>query len=282
MMTASTRVTTDIDPGFAMVSEKWIIDGGEGTPWSDAGTTTRWTDLGDSWHGFALAVPEDAVTADATALGTNGAFTQVRRIDLITGATSDQTPPVGTGSPPPGSRSESSALSPAAESVVGSPTSTASSMSPVASAGASGIDAFACADSADGLGMSDVGFGLAGVEFRHDTLGGLCLLDASTGASSYAPLRSGAISNAAITAPGTVIDQVSAKQSTARFVWGAVTSDVVTLRSMAEDGVAFAVSGGLVEWGGSRVFLIQAPATGAVTLTAIGGSGQTVDTVTLP
>ena len=66
MMSAATRVTTDIDPGFAIASEMWMVDGGEGTPWSDAGTTTRWTSLGNGWHGFALAVPDDAVTVQAT------------------------------------------------------------------------------------------------------------------------------------------------------------------------------------------------------------------------
>ena len=105
MMSAATRVTTDIDPGFAIASQTWIIDAGEGTPWSDAGTTTRWTSLGNGWSGFALAVADDAVTAEATSLGVNGEFTQVRTIDLSTGNTSDDAPPVGTALPSPWSSS---------------------------------------------------------------------------------------------------------------------------------------------------------------------------------
>ncbi|HEY7814900.1 MAG TPA: hypothetical protein VIC62_16765 [Nakamurella sp.] len=275
MMSASTRVTTDIDPGFAIADEMWMVDSGEGTPWSDAGTTTRWTSLGKGWHGFALALPDDAVTAQASTLGANGEFTQVRTIDLSSGHASDDAPPVGTAVPSRWTSSPAGGSTPGSQSEVpaGGPT------------GDTSLAATPCATrTTGGLGLSDVGFELAGVEFGADGVGGLCFLDGSTKTWTHAQARSGSISAVGITGPGRIVNQATGSGTTGRLVWGAVSTDVAAVSVTSAAGEAVDAGAGLVALtaGNVRVFLFTAPATGPITVTAQDSAGKPMDVVTLP
>lgn len=284
--------TTEVDPGFTMVSHLWTIDGGQGTPWSlPEAATTVWTDLGSGWHGFALLLPSGAGTAEVSALDRRGLNVQVRTLDLATGravdgptltATTTFVPGTTTGpeasSPVEGSGSSggstpsSSALGSTPSSSVLGPASASTGAGPAGCAGRHGA----------GVGITDVGFGLATVEFGLDSDGGLCFLGGLGQDWSHALPRAGAITNAAMTDPGTFVDQVTGEQSRGRLVWGAVDSSVAEVVATAAGGQTRDQVGGLTNLTtGIRVFLIRVPVSGAVTVIATNGGGATLGTLTL-
>jgi hypothetical protein len=281
---ARTPSSADIDPGFSMSSHLWMIDGGKGTPWSLAeAATTVWTDLGGGRHGFALLLPEDAGTAEVSALDGRGTVIQLRSVDLATGRSSDEAAPMATTTFGPGTPADSGMSSPVRGS--GSPAaSPAPSVPESAATRSTGGPASCTAASATTLGISDVGFGQAGVEYALDGHGGLCFLDVSTGVWAHEPGRRTPISAVGLTGSGTVVDLATGAPSTVRFVWGAVTDQVTAVHVTAVGGSTAEVLAGLTEAGDghTRVFLFRVPATGSITVTAVGGSGATLDAISLP
>lgn len=274
-----TASSADPDPGFTPYSDNWFVDGGVGPTWSTGDTTTtRWTDLGGGWHGFALLLPWDAATADVLAFGSQGILTQIRSFDPSTGRSSDDATPPATTTAPPGSRT-------AERSPIGLSPATAGSESPDPASVQS-----ACAGLDDVLGISDAGFALGTVQFAVDGSGGLCFQNGQNGAWAYAPARPGAITGADVVGPGVFVAQDTGKRSNGRLVWGAVKGAVAAVLAVATDGTTQDQIGGLIDLPaaqagmphGGKVFLIRVPATGAITITAVDTSGTTLDTVTLP